>query len=109
MSEYSGLEEIDTPETVAESIRSGNYDNHLGTIIRAARDRKERLAITLGHQLTIGQRVVITSGRPHYIIGEKATVVRVMQKYVNIKFERSLGRFTTNNVVHCPMSMVRAI
>lgn len=98
---------IDDGPTVIESITTGQYDDCIGSIIKAAQERRTRVAIQLGHQLTIGQRVIYTRGRPRYLIGEKGTVKKVMHSYVLVTLDRPIGKFVGD--VRTPMTLIRAL
>lgn len=100
-------EQIDDAQTVARSIRDGQYDADLTLIRSALTERKERLVLQLAHALRPGDRVKITSGRPQYIIGATATVTDVMQKYCRIDLDQPAGNYHYG--IRCPISMLTKI
>jgi hypothetical protein len=103
------LEPIDTADTVIKSILTGEYDQQLAQIRSAVMERKERIDLTRGRSLRIGDRVRIISGRPRYFIGSIATVTDVMQTYIRIKIDKDVGRFSAGADIRCPMAVVEKV
>lgn len=100
---------IDDAETVIKSIREGEYDTHLDAIANVAYQRKRHLALQQGWTLQVGDRVEFHTGRPRYLIGEKATITKVMQSWVLLKLDRSVGKFSNLSTIRTPMTIIRKI
>lgn len=101
------IESIDTPETVLESIRRGEYDAHLAKIRFEVNSREKYVAYVAGHALRVGDRVMMASGRPKYMIGMAGTVKKVLQTYIVMDFDEPCGRFHRN--MRMPMTIVKKI
>lgn len=102
-------ESIDDEVTVCNSIRTGQYDTSLDDLIAHAMARKKYLAVNAGQQLKRLDIVEIVSGRPRYIIGERALVIDIMQTWIKIRFDKTIGKFQAGTTIRCPMSMVKKV
>lgn len=93
--------------TITEQIAMGSYDNELNIIMEACRVRIKHMAVQAGHQLNQGDRVRFTGGRPRYLIGLEATVVKVMHTWVTVKLDRPVGKFAGE--IRTPMTLIEKV
>lgn len=128
MSEYSELaeaimnsnlpkppkeESIDTPDTVVASILRGEYDSHIEQICRVAGQRRDDVRSHETFKKSIswkaGDRVEVIGGRPHYLVGSKGTITKVMNSWCLMKLDQGIGKFTTTMNIRSPMSILKKI
>lgn len=88
------------------AIAQGQFDNHRQDIQSALSERKRRLDFQKIQALRPGDRVRFVSGRPRYIIGHTAVVVRVKSTYVDVKLDVPVGKFGNHGTINTPMSMI---
>jgi hypothetical protein len=85
-----------------EAIASGELDLHLLAIARAIDARIHLLhtmrSIDALAELVVGDLVRISHrARPRYLHGQRAMIVDVDAQAATIRFERLIGRFTSDN------------
>lgn len=102
-------ESIDTPETVLESIRTGQYDNHLDSMLDALFYRRKSVNLSRVASMKIGDTVEIVNGRPHYLHGVRAKVTDVMQTWCKIQLFQTIGKFNAGVNIRCPMTMLKIV
>jgi hypothetical protein len=90
-----------------EAISSGKADGILDQLSYSISSRRKVIALTAGHQLRPGDRVVFTGGRPRYLIGVEATVKQVKQSYVLVTLDSPVGKF--HREINAPMSLIRKV
>lgn len=101
-------EQIDTPETVLESIRTGQYDKQLRDILRVGRERLERIGFNTIMALQIGSRVKIIAPNKQYN-HQVGTVRKIKLKKVVVDFDQLLIGTNFQKNVNCPVSILEAI
>lgn len=102
------VDSIDTPETVIESIRSGQYDKALVELSSTVSQRLKDTAWQRTQSFRPGDRVKFIAGRPHYLIGSAGTVERVMSTYISVRLDRPIGKFDTRPI-RCPINCMEKI
>lgn len=102
--------QIDDGATVIASIRSGQYDDELDAICEVANARRRFAQVSGVQSLAyVGARVKFVRGRPRYLIGELATVVKVMQTWIEVKLDQDCGKFSAKSTIRTPMSIVEVV
>jgi hypothetical protein len=96
---------IDTAE-----ILQGEHDNDLELIETACRQRRNLLrgaaaAVTMA-AVKVGDTVRIKAISPKYLIGATAEVTRKRRTKLEIKFDKSYGRYRSGSTVIVPSSCV---
>lgn len=90
-------------------VQHGSFDDQLDEIINECHARKKFVMVRAGHQLRAGDRVEFISGRPAYLVGQRATVVKVMQTWVNLRLDNNIGKFSMHGTVRTPMTIIKKI
>lgn len=104
MSDQLEEEMIDDVDTIIKSINAGEYDSEINRIVVIAEQRKRHLALKQGWSLRPGDKVQVTGGRPHYMIGATGTIRKVMQSWVILDLDIPCGKFHRN--IRCPMTIL---
>jgi len=102
-------EPIDDDQTVIKSIIEGQYDASLSHIQKAISDRTKAIAYSTIHTLMPGMRVKFVRGRPRYLIGELATIHKVMQTWIEIKLDKDCGKFRAGIPIRCPGTLIEKV
>jgi len=84
---------------------SGEYDKSLDEFKDAIHERRRAVAYSALHSMRPGDRVIFTSGRPRYLIGVEATVVKIKQTYASVRLDQPIGKF--RGVINTPMTLIR--
>ena len=96
---------IDTAE-----ILRGDYDSVLDLIATACRQRRKLLqgaaAAMIMAAVKVGDTVRITNIRLEYLIGATAEVTRKRGTKLEIKFDKSCGRYQNGSTIIIPSSCV---
>jgi hypothetical protein len=89
---------------ICKYIVEGKYpQNELNAIAQAINHRRE----VLRPVFNVGDEVQFLSDtKPNYLVGEKATVIKVNNKRVKVKMLKPIGRFA---VVTVPKSLLEII
>lgn len=78
-------------QDIITAISNGALDNHLGAIRRAIKARETLLAGLTIAALAPGDTVVIQNTRPTYLNGQQATVEKVNDKTVTVRFSNPIA------------------
>ena len=98
-----------TIETITNAIIDGNLDGDLDTLTGLISTRREIQTMKRAATFKVGDKVKFVSGRPKYLIGLTATIVRKKQKNFEIKFDegQATGKYRGN--VTCPPSLLEKV
>ena len=98
-----------TLETVTNAIIDGDFDTDLDNISDVIKSRREIQTMKKAATFKVGDKVKFVNGRPKYLVGLTATIVRKKQKNFEIKFDdgQDTGKYRGN--VTCPPALLEKV
>lgn len=84
---------------IIKFVLSTEADSDIAAIKRALEARKERDAVALRCELTVGQTVWLKAGKPRYLNGAEAKIVKINRERVVINLSKPHGRFCFGVIV----------
>lgn len=84
---------------VVKDIRNGRFDEKLGVIARAVRERQRVMGLERFASMQIGQKVrFVSEARPTYLAGLPATVVGKKSTKLMVRLERPVGKYRGGDI-----------
>jgi hypothetical protein len=100
------------PDTVLTQfythLQQGEYDHKFLEIAAGVALRKEAIGRHKIAELKAGDKVRFTQGRPRYLIGVVATVVKPMNTWVQVRLDKPIGKFGTG-IIRSPISCIERV
>ena len=96
-------------DALTEAIHNGEFDNDLSYLADVIKERRNYQAQTELRTLVAGDTIVLDDIRPKYLIGAKATVVRINRTKVVATFNAPNGKFAAGTEVTIPAACVTKV
>ena len=93
-------------QAILNNIYAGLHDESLDALLRAIRDRKDRLAYKSVGEIGRGSIMQFTQKtNPQYLRGQKVEIVKVNRRRYKVRLQTPIGRFGSK-LINCSSDLL---